>query len=280
MRGVRATSVEPNEIVLVPSGGPRLRISVEFGRNVTATALHRLVMVRGQQGKCRVASSGRNVTWSPVGQLQPGNHMLLVSGVPSKKYGHVTEPIENPFLVVESKSRIRRNVIVESFVRLAGGRRALRRLSPFKKPRGKYHELIKARDRATGAPISLAFDASGGRIDTPSTESLVRKKRRRGTVHPQLRSKIRKVGEATRIPVAIWLKFEGGIAEEEHAALKAVATAELPETVANECNRPVSYDAERGRSRCADDGAHRADGHDLRAKCLGGQSFQSGIHIS
>lgn len=229
-RGIRTTNIEPNEIVV----GARL-ITVEYQRAVTTAAAQACVKVRGQRGICRVANQGRRATWSPVGTLPPGPHVLVITRIPSKGRVPVNDSIEIPFTLVESKSKPPVSVFIESMVRIAVGRGSARRVPLSEIPRGKYFEIMKARNRKTGAPVALTFNERGQKVDPKKAlQVIIQRSLPAGKVHPDLAAKIKKLRASTRVPVAVWLDFNEKMAESEHLKLKNKPGTRIPKSVARE----------------------------------------------
>jgi hypothetical protein len=152
-------------------------------------------------------------TWLPEGQsLSPGQHLLYVSGLQTRRGEGIPAEKTIPFFVTDSVAKVPARLRVESISRLRIGELDVERLPYDRRPDGRFIELMKASDRKSGAPIALAFDQAGRRVDeTPVLERIQRARARRfGKLHESLHARLRQAGPKARIPVAIWLGLEQG----------------------------------------------------------------------
>jgi len=147
----------------------------------------------------------------------------------------VNDPIEIPFMLVESKSNPPASVVVESMVRIAVGRGSAQRVPLSEIPRGKYFEIMKARNRKTEMPVALTFNESGQKVDPKTAlKVIIEKSLPTGKVHPGLAAKIKSLQASTRVPVAIWVDFKEEITASEHLNLKNNPETRIPKSVAQE----------------------------------------------
>jgi hypothetical protein len=146
-------------------------------------------------------------TWAIEGGLAPGQHTLLVRDLQTKRGRAVAGNLRIPFFVTDSRAKIPANLRVESINRLRIRALAIERLSAHARPSGKFIETMKATDRRTGAPVDLAFDETGRRVNAARFFRQVAERRAKkfGKVHETLfaRMETKKTG---RVPVAIWLR--------------------------------------------------------------------------
>lgn len=215
LRGIKSINIEPNEIVI---GSPRVQVRTE--RAADAESASGALKVSRVRGSLRFADSGRNLTWTPTAPLQPGHYTLSVNEMEDSSGRRITESVSVPFTVVESRAKVSSNLIIEGIQRLRIGRLQTTRLSVFDRPTGKYVELMKARDRSSGAPVSLAFDETGRRVDGERLimEQMRRRVRRFGKLNQELRAAIR-TSQGT-VPVSVWLRSPPTLGRRTLTALK------------------------------------------------------------
>lgn len=207
------TNVTPHEIVTSASS-----ITVESDYPLDPDRVQGGVVVQGVRGRVRLTRGGRTATWSCKEGLPPGHHTLIVDGLVAK--GHrrrLGERQEIPFFVTDSKAKISRNVRVESMSRLRLGDLGTERLATDCRPEGRFIEIMKASDRATGAPVQLAYDQSGRRINADALFVKIQRNRARrfGKLHETLHARLQRCGAAERVPVAIWLRCDEVLARAE-----------------------------------------------------------------
>lgn len=207
------TNVTSHEIVTSASS-----ITVESPYPLDPDRVQGGVVVQGVRGRVRLTRGGRIATWSCKDGLPPGHHTLIVDGLVAK--GHrrrLEERQEIPFFVTDSKARISRNVRVESMSRLRLGDLGTERLATDCRPGGRFIEIMKASDRATGAPVQLAYDQSGRRINADALLAKIQRNRARrfGKLHETLHVRLQRCGAAEKVPVAIWLRCDEALARAE-----------------------------------------------------------------
>jgi len=199
-------SVVPNEILF-----PRATVAVEAPSALDAEAAQGGIVVQGQRGTVALGRAGRLASWSPeADSLPPGQHCLVVRGLLSRSGKSLPGDRQIPFFVTDSVAKVPGRLRVESMVRLRVGALEAERLSIDRRPRGRYIEIMKASDRKSGAPMALAFDQSGRRVDA---ERLLRRMqaaraKKFGKLQESLHAHLAKAGSRGRVPVAIWLRTD------------------------------------------------------------------------
>ena len=205
-RPALSTNVTPNEIVFSTAS-----IVVESRYPLDPDTAQGGLVVRGVRGRVRLSRGGRMATWSAEKGLPPGLQTLIVDGLVSKDHRRrIGDRMEIPFFVTDSRAKVSGAVRVESLSRLRVNDLGTERLPADRRPGGRYIEILKAAHRTTGAPVRLAFDQAGRRIDPELILERIAKNRARrfGKLHESLYARAEKLGASARIPVAIWLHCE------------------------------------------------------------------------
>jgi len=141
-------SVEPNEIVL---GERSLQVrSPEPLDAQTASAVITLASVRATVS---LSDSKRTATVHVDSGLPTGPQTLFVGELVSAKGERLSEGVEVPFFVSDSRAQVAPTLRMESVVRLQVDRLGTRRVSAARRPDGRYIELMKAVNRRTGKPV-------------------------------------------------------------------------------------------------------------------------------
>ena len=166
-------SIEPNEVVV---GDPRLEVQARSPLDPeTARGAIALVSAHGQVSLSR---NGQVARFVPDDGLPPGPQTLLVEELVSARGRRLSDRIEVPFFVSDSRAKVPARLRVESIVRLRVEKLGTVRLSAAKRPAGKFIEIMKAVDRKTGSPVELGFDQDGKRINTSAIFRQIEKNRR------------------------------------------------------------------------------------------------------
>lgn len=212
-RSFLSTNVTPNEIVFAGAA-----IVVESRYPLDPDSAQGGLVVRGVRGRVRLSRGGRVATWQAGKSLPPGHHTLIVDGLAAK--GHrrrLGDHLEIPFFVTDSKAKVPSAVRVESMTRLRVNDLDVERLPADRSAGGRYIEVMKAANRKTGAPVRLAYDQSGRKIDADAVLARIQRKRARrfGKLHEDLHARVRKLGPRARIAVAIWLQCEAALVPEK-----------------------------------------------------------------
>src|SRR5262249_19356959 len=147
----------------------------------------------------------RTATVVPEGDLTTGPHTLVVGELVSTEGKRISDPVEIPFFVTDSRARVPSRQRVESIVRLQVGRLGTTRVSAAKRPDGRYIEILKTVNRRTGKANELAFDQRGSRVNANAVFEKIRKARRSeyGKLHPTLKRAVagRRQGDLLTIAV-------------------------------------------------------------------------------
>ena len=197
--------IEPYEVVL---GTPRLTLRSEAPLD-PETARGSLTLANGFRGTVEVSADSRTATLVPDEALPPGPHTLTITELVTKRGSRISERLDIPFFVVDSRAKVRSNLRVESIVRLRLGRLDLERIPMRDSARGRFVDVIKAVDRKTGKPTELAFDERGERVDHRDLLTQIEDNRRRayGKLHPTLHARLAEKNRG-RLPVAIWVAVD------------------------------------------------------------------------
>ena len=174
--------------------------------------------------------------------------MLLIRGLLTDKSQRIEEDLQIPFFVTDSKAKVPAGVRVESMTRLRVQDLRTERLATDRRPPGKYIEVMKTSNRKTGAPVELAFDETGRRVEPQRIFQRILENRVRkfGKLHETLHARLQKTGSKTRIPVVLWLQCE-----------EALETGE--KNVKGPTARPTKEDTRAPQGDCRTSTRLRAD---------------------
>jgi len=189
-------------------GRPSIAISTPAGAD--ADTVRRAVAVQGVDGEVRATRGKGRFTWSPPAALAPGRYQLVVEPLADRAGKKLSDAVRVPFTVVASKASLPSNVRVESFSRVRLGTDGSERLPTDELPRGNYVDFVKATDRKSGAPVELAFDQDGRRIEAApllvGNERAVLTKAAR--IQPQLRAAAGRAKRGEKLTVDLWVDVD------------------------------------------------------------------------
>ena len=196
-------TVEPNEIVV---GDPHLEVRAEAP--LDPEVVRGAIALESASGRVSLSQDRRVASFVPENGLSPGPQTLVVEELVSTRGKRLSERVEVPFFISDSRAKVDRKLRVESIVRLRIERLGTVRLSAARRPGGKFIDIMKAVDRESGTPVELAFDQDGKRVDkTAIFEQIVENRRSAfGKLHPALKEAVAGAGEGDRIPVAVWFR--------------------------------------------------------------------------
>ena len=212
-RPALSANIRPNEIVFTSTP-----LVVESRHPLDPDTAQGGLVVSGLRGRVRLSRGGRRATWSSASKLPPGHHVLIVDGLVGRDHRRrIGDRIEVPFFVTDSRAKVAGSVRVESMARLRVRDLGTERLPADHSPGGRFIELMKGAHRTTGAPVTLAFDQSGRRVDADAIFERIAKNRARrfGKLHEALHARIQKLGASARIPIAIWLRCDEALEPED-----------------------------------------------------------------
>jgi hypothetical protein len=199
--GVKLVGLQRDEFLFRTS-----TVIVETPEPMDAEAARRSIGVERAANVVTVDRPRKRATWSPPDDLPLGTHVLQVGPMLSGSNGELAPGVAIPFHLVESTGRIPKDVAIESMVRLRVAANELQTLPLFTPPRGKYVELMKGVNRRTGAPVALAFDETGKRVDEAALIKRLERKRaaRLGKLHEDLKARLQEARADERLHVAVW----------------------------------------------------------------------------
>ncbi len=214
--------VEPNEVVI---GSPHLDVRADSP--LDPEAVRGALTLESAYGRVSLSQDRRVASFVPENGLPPGPQTLVVEELVSERGKRLSDRLEVPFFISDSRAKIDPKLRVESLVRLRIERLGTVRLSAAKRPSGKFIEIMKAVNRKTGAPVELAFDQDGKRVNKTAIFEQIEQNRRAafGKLHPALKEAVGDAGAGERIPVAVWFR----VAEEPlHEKREKGQTAKPP----------------------------------------------------
>ncbi len=196
-------NIQPHEILFSFT-----EVVVESDKPLDARSAQAAILVRGQRGEVALSKDGTRASWSPLAPLAPGDHTLTVGKLTTRSGEEMAGDREIPFFITDSKAQVGDDLMVESMVRLAVHELGTTRLGADRRPEGPFIELMKASERATGAPRDLAFDQDGKAIDAGEIFAAIDQARadKYGKLHPSLYGRLEEAGDDTPIDAAIWLR--------------------------------------------------------------------------
>jgi Subtilase family len=228
--GVKLIGLQRDEFLFRDSN-----VIVETPAEMDTEAAQRSIGVERAANVVKVDRKQRRATWSPPDDLPAGTHVLQIGPLLSSSNGELTPEMAIPFHLVDSAARVPRDVAVESMIRLKLTANGTQRLPLFGPARGKYIELMKGVNRRTRAPVSLAFDEKGKRVDeTRLLKELDRKRAARaGKLHEDLRRRLRTGRPDETVSVAVWAHGVDEIDPNEKKALdRETGEPRMPQAVA------------------------------------------------
>jgi hypothetical protein len=212
---LKRISLRPQEIVFGD-----VVITLDAPRAVDVDVARKEVGVAGVAGAVELLEQNKRVVWRPSRPLAPGRYRFSVGELAARSGVRFAAPPCIPFAVVRSRARVPDAVAVESIVRLRLGERGTQRLSPYVEHDGDYIELMKGVDRQSEAPVRLAFDSAGNRIegDDVLARAEVERARHFGRLHEALFHARRAAGRDERLPVAVWFDTDPALLDAERPA--------------------------------------------------------------
>src|SRR5207247_8489924 len=129
--------VEPHEVVL---GAPKL--TVRSRSPLDPEAARASIGVVSVHGTVTLSRDGRTATFVPDEGLPPGPHTFVVGDLVSKRGKPLSERVEVPFFVSDSKAHVQPRLRIESIVRLRVDRLGTERLPLVERAYGKYVEVM------------------------------------------------------------------------------------------------------------------------------------------
>jgi Subtilase family len=207
---LHAISLRPNEIVL-----GNVAVTLDAARAFDRDIARKGLGVAGVEGAVRFRDGGKRAVWTPRRPLAPGRYRFVLGELASASGKRLSTAGDLHFAVAQSRARIPTSVAIESMVRMRVDRFSTQRLSLFAAREGRYIEVMKGVDRRTEAPVSLAFDQSGKRIDAEQVLARIEVARAKefGRMHESL-FKVRQNAKAnSRLPVAVWFNTDASLLE-------------------------------------------------------------------
>lgn len=203
--GIESINLVPDEILLTGA-----KVVMQTSQPVDRERVERAVGVRGLAGALQVSRDRKRVTWTPSDTARPGWYEFAVDELADGDK-RISTGGRIRFGLVRSAARVPANVVVESMTRVRVDRWQVQRLPLFEdRPQGKYVELMKASDRKTGKPRTLAFDASGERVDPDAimADVLSARVKRFGKLDEDLDRVLRRASDDEKVSVAIWAQAD------------------------------------------------------------------------
>ncbi len=135
---------------------------------------------------------------------------LVVSELLSTKGKKLVEQYRLPFSVVPISGKIPGNLRVEHAVRLSIDELRVVRLDVGEQTQAGHVDVVKAVHRKTGAPVELAFDERGQKVDIAQrlAELAQRRAAKFGRIHEGLFERIEHAKENERVAIVIWPRVE------------------------------------------------------------------------
>ncbi|MCG6187894.1 S8/S53 family peptidase [Maribellus maritimus] len=185
-------------------------IEITTVANADADRVIRSIAVQGVDGKVSPTRRRGGFVWSAENGLPPGQHRLVIDPLVDAKSQKLSDPLEIPFTVVATNSKIAGNLQINSFVRIKLVEDGVERLPGDKISDVEYIEFFKATDRKSGRPLSFEFDHKGKRVDGEKVLEEHREKlnSKFGKIHPSLFSIIYSEKPPANVLVDVWYEVE------------------------------------------------------------------------
>jgi hypothetical protein len=199
---ITSLNVSPYEFV------PRdFEIQLETDKEIDPESAQSSLQIKGQQARVSLMDGGKRAVLKTTEPLRSGPQTLVVDTLTDHEGHIISESLTIPFFVMESKARIPENLRVQSYTQLVEGEFGLMPRPASAPAEGAYVEVMKAEDRATGAPQELAFDQHGNATDLTALRKKVAEaqERRFGKLHPHLHKRLATAGAREPLEVAVWL---------------------------------------------------------------------------
>ena len=186
------------------------QIQLETEEELDPESAQSSLQILGQHALVSLVDGGKKAVLKTSEPLRPGPQTLVVDTLTDPEGHVISESLTIPFFVMDSKASIPENLRVQAYTQLVEGDVGLMARSSRAPAEGPYVEVMKAEDRATGAPVELAFDQNGRATDLKTLRKKVAasQERRFGKLHPQLHRRLDGAKADEPIEVAIWLREE------------------------------------------------------------------------
>lgn len=135
---------------------------------------------------------------------------LIVSELLGTKGEKLVDRFRLPFSVVPISGKVPAELRVEHAVRLFIDELHVERLTPGQETRAGQIDALKAVHRTSGAPVELAFDERGDRVDIAKRLAQLAKRRadKYGRIHETLFQLIEQAKEGDRVAIVVWPRLE------------------------------------------------------------------------
>jgi Subtilase family len=215
--GMKLTGIQRDEFLF-----PSSSVVVEMPTAMDAEGAQRAIGVERADNVVKVGPQGKKATWSPSDSLLPGRHVFQVGPLLSRSGEEIAPEVAIPFQFVPTKARVPRDVAVESMVRLRLTNNGPERLPLYAPARGKYIEIMKGVNRRTRAPVALAFNEQGRRVDDTRLLKQAEQARakRIGKLDEPLRERLQRARPNEFVHVAVWAQGVAEIRPEEKRELE------------------------------------------------------------
>jgi hypothetical protein len=222
--GMKLVGIQRDEFLF-----PSSSVTVEMPTAMDAEAAQRAIGVAREDNAVKVAPQGKKATWSPSDALPPGRHVFQVGPLLSKSGDEIAPEVAIPFQFVQTAAKVPRDVAVESMVRLRITANGPERLPLYMPTRGKYIEIMKGVNRRTRAPVSLAFNEQGRRVDDSRLLKQAEQARakRVGKLNEDLQKRLQAARPDEMVHVAVWAEGVPEIRPEEKRELEREVTGEV-----------------------------------------------------
>ena len=157
----------------------------------------------------KLAKRGRVATVQ-LGDTAVGSYSLVVSELLSTKGEKLVDYYRLPFSVIPISAKVPAELRIEHSVRLFIGELDVARLTPGQATRAGHVDVLKAVDRTSGAPVELAFNERGERVDIDEQLSQLAKRRaeKYGRIHETLFRQMENARNGERLPIIVWPRVE------------------------------------------------------------------------
>jgi hypothetical protein len=155
----------------------------------------------------KIEDKGHGVKLHTEG-VEPGRYDLVVTELLDGKGKRLADRIAIPFAMSPFNGKLPPDTRIESAVRIVVGELGVERLAPGEQGAGEFIDLVKTVHRVSNAPMELAFDSKGNRVDAAKLLEDAKKRRAEkfGRLDEMLWRRMEKAKDNEKIDVIVWAR--------------------------------------------------------------------------
>ena len=198
-----SVNIDPDEVI-----APSTVIEVQSARPMDPKSAQDAIGIRGVPVTIELTKRARVARLTVPGELPLGRHRFVVSELLDTKGAVLEEYMVRPFVVADLPD-LPGGLRVEHATQVRVDELQLTRL-PVERRGERVGRFVKAVDRKSGKPRSLAFDEDGRSVDPDELRAAVERRRleRFGKLEESLARRVEDAKDDEVIPVSIWAPLE------------------------------------------------------------------------